>query len=183
MVTARDMHSASLLPNGRVLIAGGENSSANGAFAAAELYDPSSNTWSAAADMHAPRLGHTATLLKNGKVLVAAGFTSSPVDPFTASTELYDPMANTWTLVASLSTARDDHTATLLPDGTVLVVGGSGFAPGFIASAERYDPAMNTWSSAGSLSAGRTNHTATLLQTGAVLVTGGFGGVSSSELY
>jgi N-acetylneuraminic acid mutarotase len=187
MVIARDMHSASLLPNGRVLVAGGEaaNSNVGGATAAAELYDPTSETWSATADMHSARLAHTATLLGNGKVLVAAGFTSS-IDPsaaYAASAEFYDPVANIWNPAASLSTGRDNHTATLLGDGTVLVAGGNGNSAGFIASAERYDPTVNTWSSAGSLATGRANHTATLLQTGAVLVTGGFGGGNSSELY
>src|SRR5205823_3578857 len=127
--------------------------------------------------------------LKDGRVLVAAGFNGAPnLMHDTATTEIYDAATNQWITAASLTTERDAHTATLLPDGTVLVAGGANMPPQWLASAERYDPTTNTWSSAGTLATARAFHTATLLQTGAVLVTGGYGGTTwqgttSSELY
>jgi len=69
--TARDRHTATLLPSGKVLVAGGLNG--GGAFAGAELYDPGTNTWSVAGSLATAREWHTATLLPSGKVLVAGG--------------------------------------------------------------------------------------------------------------
>src|SRR5205823_3272434 len=87
-----------------------------------------------------PRSGHTATLLHNGKVLIAAGLGNSAA---LASAELYDPVSGTWSATGSLATARagqpSGHTATLLPNGKVLVAGG-GDINGILASAELYDP-------------------------------------------
>ena len=100
--TARDDHTATLLPNGKVLVAGGENGS--GALASAELYDPATGTWSATGSLATARDYHTATLLPNGKVLVAGGFNGSGD---LASAELYDPATGTWSATGSLATARD----------------------------------------------------------------------------
>jgi Galactose oxidase, central domain/Kelch motif len=114
-------------------------------------------------------------------VLVAGGSGSS--GPL-SDAELYDPVAGTWAATGSLSTARFQHTATLLPSGKVLVAGGSG--PLSLSSAELYDPVAGSWSSTGSLSTARYQHTATLLPNGKVLVAGGLGGsdvLSSAELY
>src|SRR6266481_450576 len=85
-----------------------------------------------------------------------------------------DPTSGTWTLTGSLNTARYHHTATLLPNGMVLVAGGVGTNPNISASAELYDPASGTWTATGSLNTARALHTATLLPSGMVLVTGGF---------
>ena len=108
-----------MLPNGKVLVAGGRNSS--GILASAELYDPATGTWSGTGSLATARAFHTATLLPNGKVLVAGGFNSSG---YLASAELYDPATGTWSGTGSLATARAFHTATLLPNGKVLVAGG-----------------------------------------------------------
>ena len=121
LATARLNHTATLLPNGKVLVAGGLR---GGTLASAELYDPANGTWAATGSLATARYCHTATLLPNGKVLVAGGRDSSLNT--LASAELYDPTSGTWTTTGSLATARYSHTATLLPSGKVLVVGGDG---------------------------------------------------------
>jgi N-acetylneuraminic acid mutarotase len=169
MVTPRYASTATLLSDGRVLVAGG--SSATDALAAAELYDPGTGTWSATGSMLTTRFGHTATLLPGGKVLVAGGV----VRPVTASAELYDPGSGTWTATGSMARPRVGHTATLLPDGRVLVVVGNGGISGFepLTSAELYDPDSGTWTATGNMALPRDSHTATLLLNGKVLVAGG----------
>src|SRR5881275_1362110 len=132
--TARDAHTATLLPNGKVLVAGGNNGPA--ALSSAELYDPASGTWTATGSLGTAREFHTATLLPSGKVLVAGGFNGSIL----SSAELYDPGSGTWTATGSLGTARQQHTATLLPNGKVLVAGGNN-GPA-LSSAELYDPGL-----------------------------------------
>src|SRR5882724_9558163 len=98
-----------------------------------------------------------------------------------------DPASGTWTFTGSLNTARYPHTATLLPNGMVLVAGGFDTSLNALDSAELYDPASGTWTVTGSLNIGRTYHTATLLPNGMVLVAGGFDNTfiasASAELY
>jgi hypothetical protein len=122
MSSARYFHTATLLPNGKVLVVGGFGNSGNSlstdnGLSSAELYDPSSNSWSPTGAMAARRSGHTATLLPSGQVLVAGGDERG-------SAELYDPTGGTWTPAGTMQTPRAQHTATLLPNGTVLIVGG-----------------------------------------------------------
>jgi Galactose oxidase, central domain len=131
--TARSGHTATLLQNGMVLVAGGSDSNFNRS-ASAELYDLASGTWTATGSLNTARNMHTATLLQNGMVLVAGGVDSNII--ISATAELYDPTSGTWTFTGSLNTARAGHTATLLQNGMVLVAGGedSNFDPS--ASAE-----------------------------------------------
>jgi hypothetical protein len=154
MTEARDIASATLLPDGTVLVAGGYSSSRPlglGMLASAELFDPGSGTWTATGSMITARSEYTATLLPDGKVLVAGGNSGSSVIGMLASAELFDPGSGTWTATGSMIEARDGHTATLLPDGRVLVALGvhqTGCTPGTpcsgtidpLASAELYDP-------------------------------------------
>ena len=181
LATARYNHSATLLANGKVLVAGGRNTSPSTSFASAELYDPVTGAWTSVGSLSTARFHHTATLLPNGKVLVAGGENGSTTF---ASAELYDPATGTWTTTGNLGAARLAHTATLLPNGKVLVTGGLGNS-GWSASAELYDPASGTWSNTGNMNVARGYHTATLLSNGKVLVTGGFGStyLASAELY
>ncbi len=182
LTTARESHTATLLPNGKVLVSGGYGTA--GALASAELYDPATGVWTATGSLTTARYMHTATLLPNGKVLVSGGDSISSHS--LASAELYDPATGLWTATGSLTTARFFHTATLLPNGKVLVSGGSTGGVAGIASAELYDPATGLWAATGSLTTARFSHTATLLPNGLVLASGGEnagGALASAELY
>jgi hypothetical protein len=180
LASPRNRHTATLLPNGKVLVSGGSNDS--GPLATAELYDPASGTWSTTASMASPRFFHTATLLNNGKVLVSGGHhNSGPV----ATAEVFDPASGIWSTTASMASPRFFHTATLLNNGKVLISGGLG-PQGPLATAEVYDPTSGTWSVTDSMTTPRYWHTATLLNNGQVLVSGGNdfrGGVAAAEAY
>ena len=190
LATARYGHTATLLNNGMVLVAGGFGGPVVGApvlLTSAELYDPATNTWSSAGSLAHARCGHTATLLNNGMVLVVGGSGSNNSFSLLASAELYNPATNTWSPAGSLATGRYMHTATSLNNGMVLVAGGVQVWSVPLASAELYNPATNTWSVAGSLATARFSHTATLLNNGMVLVAGGSKsdqfGLASTELF
>jgi len=181
MVFARTAHTATLLLDGRVLIAGG-------GVASAELYHPASQTFAATGSMTLARDTRSATLLANsklpnyGKVLMAGG------DEVIA--ELYDPTAGTFTATGSMLAPHLGQTATLLQNGEILVAGGE------TASAELFNPSTGTFTATGSMTVSRSGHTATLLLDGRVLIAGGvqdFGpgavpiplgyGTPSAELY
>ncbi len=191
MTQARTGHTATLLLDGTVLVAGGQTNVRP--LASAEAYDPGTELWSAAADMHRDRVGHTATLLLDGRVLVVAGYCA--FDGGTqSSAEIYDPDRGTWTLTEPFPPLGPDgfgacggHTATLLVDGRVLVAGGWGsFPDSSLASAELWDPRTGAWVVTGSMLDAHHGHTATLLADGRVLVAGGgtpYGPQDSAELY
>ena len=127
--SARVNHTATLLPSGQVLVAGGFNE--GGVLASAVLYDPATGTFSATGSMNSARSGHTASLLPSGQVLVAAG------SGMEVSAELYDPASRRWSRTGSLMTARGGlHTATLLSSGKVLVAGGQDQCRGTEAAAQ-----------------------------------------------
>lgn len=188
LLTARALHTVTLLPNGEVLVAGGQTTSTGPNFpsptATAELYDPASGASVATNNELNFHLASTAILLANGKVLVADGMP-----------ELYDPTTQIWSptgkLAGSFQNPPSGATATLLNDGRVLLAGGNAtLSPGGTAVsnlAELYSPTSNTWTAAGSLNIGRSGHTATLLANGKVLVTGGVDHsnkvMSSAEVY
>jgi hypothetical protein len=186
---ARYSHTATLLPNGQVLVAGGGDCgrllfyhwTSTIPISNAELYLPLSGTWTNTGSMNNARLDHTATLLANGQVLVAGGVDSYGYSLFSA--ELYNPTTGTWTNTGSLNNARLDHTATLLANGQVLVAGGLDSDGYSLFSAELYNPATGTWTNTGSLNNARARHTATLLTNGLVLVAGGDDAGNSAELY
>lgn len=164
MSEARSGHTATLLADGKVLVAGGGTASA-------ELYDPSTETWTATGKMIQARRGHTATLLLNGRVLVTGGYSDYRGYPDRdRSAELYDPATSTWTATGAMSLPHYGGTATLLLDGTVLLAGGESEVGN---SAELYHPASGSWSDAGGMIEKRFHHAATLLSDGKVLVVGG----------
>jgi hypothetical protein len=184
MVTARYGHTSVLLKNGKVLIVGGVESgdSLFQTIPTAELYDPAAGTFTPTGSLAVARAGHTATVLSDGKVLITGGLTDTN-DPAssTSTAEIYDPSTRTFSTTGEMGEARAGHTATLLPNGTVLIAGGGLSSP--IAFAEIYDPSTGTFAPTGSMETGRVWHSATLLQNGKVLVAGGGYFLSSAELY
>jgi Galactose oxidase, central domain/Kelch motif len=187
LVAGRAGHTAVLLQNGKVLVAGGAN--AQGFLSSAEMYDPFTGTWAATGSMAIPRLYHAMTLLHDGRVLVTGGLT----DEAAGSSEVYDPISGTWTLINSMVGSRYSHTATTLQNGKVLIVGGltnntSGTTT--TDSVKIYDPTTGLFSLTQPLNGTTSGHTATLLPDGRVLVTGGrgfgpfeTGQLSSAQIY
>ncbi|GEM_PF-1628499 len=187
------VHNSVLLPNGKVLSMGGLGyiilgntisfiSSAN-----ARLFDPAANGggggWSGAGVMRTDRYLFPATLMRTSEVLVSGGFrVVNGSGAATNSAETYNPSSGAWTLVDSMDTARAEHTATLLPDGRVLVTGGFNSAGAATASAEIYNPSTRLWTPARNMITARTWHRATLLANGRVLVTGGFSTAQNATL-
>ena len=171
MTSALFGHTATQLTNGQILLAGGMSTS--DVLNTAQLYTSSSQTFAAASPMNVARWLHTATLLNDGTVLVAGG--SSLSNETTLNTaEIYDPVAGTFTLLPNtLNTARVGHTATLLSNGQVLIVGGYDPNTGIVSDSELYDPTAQVFIDLGNTNTPRFHHTATLLQNGRVLVTGG----------
>lgn len=162
MNTARIGHSATLLANGQVLVAGGWNGSDLSpiVFASAELYDPVRGKWSFTGSMNVARTGQSAVLLHNGEVLVAGGDGSTP-----STAELYSPATGVWTTTGSMTTARSTNLV-LLPSGEVLAAGGDKNTPN---TAELYNPVSGTWTATSSLSSGSFGGSTILLQSGLVL--------------
>jgi len=197
MNVARSGQTATLLPDGQVLVAGGgcngsgygcDAGSFEAALSSAELYNPATGTWTKTGSMRDGRQDFTATLLKNGQVLAAGGFNNCD-DDFCSdinTAELYNPATGKWTLTGSMQGAREQQSATLLPDGQVLVAGGlneGGFCCSQFeySSAELYNPATGTWAPTASMAAKHAGQTATLLPNGWVLVAGG--GTAVAEIY
>ena len=180
--TGRSLHTATLLEDGQVLVAGGTDGTLVdiGEYrseSSAELFDPATGTWNITASLNEARNSHTATRLPNGRVLAAAGY-------YTGSAELYDPSTGAWSVTASINAPRADHTATLLPSGNVLLTGGwnySGSIFNILSSADIFDAITETWSATASLNIARLDHTATLLPNGKALVAGGRN--DSAELF
>jgi hypothetical protein len=196
LIAARVDHIASLLPDGTVLVAGGDSYPNTGLEETpAEVYDPATGTWSATGGGYGPNHDQRAVLLSSGKVFVTGG------SGLGGPTQLYDPVSRAWSVtdccvVKPEGNGPPNGSVTLLPDGTILVAGGIGVdhsgssLPRFIAldAAVLYDPRTASSTATGSLNALRQDHfSATLLPNGMVLVVGGsgrdFAVLASAELY
>ena len=184
MHAGRAHHAAVLLADGRVLVIGGN--AAGGVAPLPEIYDPSTRAWTATANLLSASTGTTATRLLDGRILVTGGISSRDTSAPERSAELYDPVSGRWSEAAPMNVARTGHTATLLPEGQVLVVGGGCCGKAAIASAELFDPVTGKWTETGQLASARRWHSAVLLADGKVLVYGGDNNgvaVKSAELY
>ena len=173
MSTFRDHHTATLLADGRVLVAGG-GGEGYASSTSADLFQPAAGTFQPTGSMREGRWLHTASLLRDGRVLVVGG--RSPADATYATAELYDARSGTFSPTGSMTDGRQQHTATVLPDGRVLIAGGA-WSDGqdwrVLSATEMFDPSVGTFMSTGSIGDPRTEHTATLLPDGRVLIAGG----------
>jgi hypothetical protein len=186
MTTGRSAHTATLLADGTVLVAGGSGALAS-ALRTAELYNPRTGTFSPTGSMSTARSGETATLLPDGRALIAGGLglVQNYSATALASAELYDPATGIFSQTGSMTTGRVEPTATLLGDGHVLIAGGDG-SKGPLESAELYDPRSGSFSPTGSMTTPRSFQTATRLADGQVLIAGGHdanASLASAELY
>jgi len=200
MSTARKSHTAVLLNNGTVLIAGGIDGNGN-ILNTAEIFDPTAGTLTLLSNtMSDSRALHAATLLDNGQVLISGGQDATSI---VNTAEIYDPALEQFICVGgvsatpplcnpSMSDSRMGHTATLLGDGSVLMVGGKDNTGAYIISADRFTPAVATNAGAGvfkfggQMSDARFGHTATRLRDGTVLIAGGNDGfdvLPTAEIY
>jgi hypothetical protein len=185
MIIGRASNTATLLQDGRVLVAGGDYSFDD--VSTAEIYNPATDAWSATGSLAGNRIFHTARLLRDGRVLVTGGECVSRGCGYYASAEVYDPRTGAWSFTGSMTEHRTLLKAALLPDGRVLVAGGYGENGDYLASAEVYDPATGIWKATGSMAYARDRFTMTLLLDGRMLVVGGKNSdsvvLASAEVY
>jgi WD40 repeat protein len=178
METARSGHTATLLFDGQVLVAGGTNDDTR----AAELFAPALGTFTnTAGQMIHLRSHHCATRLHDGKVLIVGGDDGGATSFATA--ELFDPATQTFSSTGDLNDARTSATATLLPNRKVLIAGGQDSGGRLLSSAELYDPNTGSFTLTGSMQSPRAKHTATLLSNGKVLLIGNSTDSGSAEIF
>ena len=198
MSFARGTHTTTLLEDGRLLVAGGDDGSGRleAITDTAELYDPSTGRWEPAEVLGRQRTQHAAALLNDGRVLLAggagvlqAGIQEQQLERPLVETDLFDPTSETWSFAGEISIPRDHVAGALLSDGSVLIAGGNdgkGTDTSVLSSAEVFDPATGQWSSAGSMSHPRQGHSLVALDNGTALVAGGDSGddpFQSVEIY
>jgi hypothetical protein len=187
MNSARALHQAITLADGRVLVCGGADA-LGAVLSTCEIYDPATNSFTPTGSMLTPRVLHAAVRLADGRVLVAGG-TSSLLDAVSTitnvrnSTEVYNPATGTWSVTANLGGFRMLPSLSLLPNGRVLAAGGLEvsflfgipLSAGTTASCQTYNPATNSWAAAAAMPGARTGHqfNQITLQNGRVLMTGG----------
>ena len=167
---------ATLLTNGKVLVAGGV-AGQGGFVRQCELHDPATGTWSDTGALNVPRSSNVQVLLAGGGVLVAGGYYGDPNDlTITDSAEIYNPTTGLWKTSGSMTVRRAFFTANLLNDGKVIAAGGSNQSPeAGLASVEEFDPSTGGWLELPTMLAPpRYQHTTTTLQDGSLIVAGGF---------
>lgn len=180
MSVAREQHTATLLPNGQVLVAGGYHfdPNFNDSLSSTELYTPATGKWTTTGSMNTPRYGHKAVLLTSGQALVLGGTDQSSGGTFQLnSTELYNAATGKWSLNGNtFQSGNSGFSATLLRTGKILIAGGIvGVYPHehTTAATELYDPSVGSSATTGAMNMARTDHSAILLPNGQVLAAGG----------
>jgi len=188
--TPRDGHTATLLPNGNVVVAGGENN--NLVLDSSEVYSPTFSSWTVTGNLNVARSNASAALLPSGAILIAGGCVADCLGATTASAETYNSVNGKWATTGAMATARTYFGMVLLPSGQILVAGGctglnANGCNGVTNKAEIYNPSTGKWTPTGSMTAARGSLTATLLPNGKVLVAGGINGagnpLGTAELY
>lgn len=177
MNLVRYNHTEIILNNGFILAAGGLESPANIITDTVEIYNPTLDTWTTVAPLNTPRAAHNAALLNDGRVIIAGGtdYVAAPAYAAYDSVEIYDPVANTWTVKAPMNGGRFDSTSVLLADGRFMVTGGRGAMFSFLDSVEIYDPMLDSWTLKAPLTGGpQAQHLAILMLNGNVFITGGY---------
>lgn len=167
MAVRRAGHTSTLLPDGRVLVAGG--CSDGGATASAEVYDEETGSWLPAGDMNKPRCSHIDVPLDDGRVFVMGGGSGRLGN--LKSTEIFDPATLTFSLLVGM--VDNHYLATRMPDGRVLLTGGQSEEGEILASAELFNPESDTFEPTGDMATARVKHGAAVLLDGRVLVIGG----------
>ncbi len=185
LATNRLNHAAILLPNGKVWVVGGQPQSGGNYLASTELYNPATEAFFSGPNLTVARKAPTLNLLRNGNVLICGG--QSDFSTYLDTCELYDPMAETITLVpGAMQHTRAGHTAVLLQDGNVLICGGMVAQNTPALTCDRYNTDTNDYTAVQPMSEARASHTATVLSDGQVLVAGGrssSSALTSSEVY
>lgn len=193
MNAQRQLHTLTLLSDGRVLAVGGfgfDSEVDQDTLRSAEVYDPASDQWSPTGPLAVSRDQHAALRLEGGDVLVCGGFGQDPTRGSSAMNrcERYDPSAGSWSDAQPMRTHRHSHTLSPLPGGRVLALGGRDVIAGGVLgvfealfAAEIYDPVRDLWFRAPPLADGRHRHAATVLPDGRVLVSGGEEGIQSGS--
>lgn len=193
MMAARSGHTSTVLADGRVLLVGGMSGEkpVNASYigrtptSSCEIYDPNTATWMPATAMGTARANHTATLLSNGKVVVIGGSSNGTDNGALSSGEVYNPVTNTWTAIASIPAGpRWKHVALLVASGDILVTAGKTTDSTYLASTYTYTPGTDTWSAAlGAIGTARANAMGMVLNNGDVIIAGGENGspLSSDE--
>ncbi len=188
--SARDGHTATLLSNGNVVVAGGENN--NLVISSTEVFSPTTGSWTVSGNLNVARANAGAILLPSGMVMIAGGCTSNCQAGTTGSAELFNSVNNSWSSTGSMIQSRTYFGMVLLPSGKVLAAGGctglnANGCTAVTAKAEVYDPSTGKWSATGSMIAARGALTTTVLPNGMVLAAGGLNAagtaLASAELY
>ena len=175
MTYKKQLAQAITLEDGRVMIIGGRSGVST--LSSNEIYDPEDNSWSEAEPMMQSRMSHSAVKLIDNTILVTGGMESVTMGDTLSSAEIYDPLQNSWSKVAKLTRARLGHRSTLLPDGRVLVTGGTSVVEADLlgpeTTAEIYDPILNEWTLISTELLARKDHSAVLTPGGKVILIGG----------
>lgn len=173
MIQGRTYHTATLMKNGKVLVAGGYDQTASEIgenLKSSELYNPATGLWTSTGDLGVVRSLHSATLLDDGRVLATGG--SQGPGLTISSAQIYNPATAMWSHTTPMTYRRKSHASVLLANGKVLVFGGSDDTS-ILDSAEVYDPSSGTWSDTGRLNARRSGAGVCMLADGRILVSGG----------
>jgi hypothetical protein len=176
----RARFSATVLDDGRILVAGGHNGTAKKSIDTCEVYDPYAGTWGPAHPMNEARGFFPAVKLDDGRVLVSGGF-STPGSPDRNSTEVYDPVGDEWTIVGPMAFPRHNHIMGTLPDGRVLAFGGANPDGGSHSNVEAFDPLTGLWSETGIIITGRIWMGSTVLEDDTIVTHGGRACISAFE--